>query len=168
MTPQYRCSHLGVVTDPLWWRHSARLEKTSIGDNCEMTDWWLVSPRSWAKSIKSRGELGCGWMTLTEIIHMECWQKTYMKVSRLHCIVCCIKYRRLLGQKWWALWELFFAVYFTLFNLNLHTGCSKAWVGIYIYHKVWDENSYIFLNFNDAAAWVWEWLIHAGIKVNLR
>ena len=52
-----------------------------------------------------------------------------------------------------------------------------AWISNYIHHKMWDEITYPFLNFNGATVEVWEWmnnfiphfsgmwlLIHSGIK----
>ena len=52
-----------------------------------------------------------------------------------------------------------------------------AWIGNYIFYKVWDEITYSFPNFNGATVEVWEWIsnfiplmgmwlfIHAGLNV---
>ena len=47
-------SRLRDVTDQLWWHHNAKSEKTILGDNCEMSDWWLFLGKMCGKDIKLR------------------------------------------------------------------------------------------------------------------
>ena len=42
------------VTDQLWWRHSAKSEKTVLDDNCDMSDRWLFLEKLCVKDIKLR------------------------------------------------------------------------------------------------------------------
>ena len=58
-----------------------------------------------------------------------------------------------------------------LYNGDTHGPLLLTWINFIpnwdkqSHHKLWDEITYLFLNFNDEALGM-QWLIHACIKVN--
>ena len=44
------CSH--DATNQTWWSHNVKSEKTVLGNNGEMSDWWLFSVESCVHDIK--------------------------------------------------------------------------------------------------------------------
>ena len=58
-------SHLRDITDQPWWLYNAKSEETVLGDNGEMSDWWLFLVELYVQNIK--------WHVRNKIIHSLLW-----------------------------------------------------------------------------------------------